>query len=692
MMRVLSVFVILLGFASSASAQEKPKALAKGLDGPTAVTVGPGGKIYVAVVNQLNDKEPRGAVMVIDKGKAMPFATGLSEPSHMVAYQNYLFVTGQKLANHGGKLISEKIIWRIDAKGKTEVFVPPTAFQSASGNFRGMTVDPESGTLFVTEGTHDAVAEGRVYRVSPKGKVEVVLDKKRFPGLRTPEAVAMDGASHVVFTNFTSNFFGTGDLYRLKLADGSVERIAGGFAAEALAWDHYGRLFGAVGDGFAVIPRPGITPAKYLQYKSQSGTPVNHLCVDQTDNHLLATDWNAGQLLSVPTNIPGWEVDETPLPLKPAIAFPDLQWAGWEPETKTGKPNPLRPIVLTHAGDGSNRIFVATEQGVVHSFPNDQKATKTNIFLDLTDRVSYRDDQNEEGFLGLAFHPKYKQNGEFFVFYTPKKTQGVNVLSRFRVSKDNPDKADPRSEEELMRFKKPFWNHDGGTLCFGPDGYLYLTHGDGGAANDPFDNGQNLNSYLGKIHRIDVDHKDAGRNYAIPKDNPFADRKDAKGEIWAYGLRNVWRMAFDRKTGKLWAGDVGQNLFEEIDIIEKGGNYGWNRREALHPFGPKGEGPSKKFIDPIWEYHHDIGKSIIGGGVYRGPRLPQLDGMYIYGDFVSNKIWALKYDEGKGRVVANRPIKDLGMPMFSFGEDEQGEMYMLCPATTGKGIFWFVKQ
>jgi glucose/arabinose dehydrogenase len=691
-MRVLSIVAILLGFAVSAPGQEKPKVLVKGLDGPTAVAVGPGGKIYVAVVEQFRDKDPHGAIMVIDNGKAVPFVTGLSGPRHMVAYQNQLIVAGQKLTTRGEEILAEKLIWRISAKGRTEVLAPASAFKSANGNFRGMTVDPESGTLYVTEGTYDAVAEGRIYRVSPKGKVDVVLDKKRFPGLRTPEAIVMDGASHVLFTNFTSNFFGTGDLYRLKLADGSVEKIAAGFAAKALAWDHFGRLFGAVGDKFGVIPRPGITPASYLKCKSEFGDPIDHLCVDSTDKQLFATNWNAGALLSIPINIPGWEVDESSLPLTPAVAFPDLKWTGWEPETKTGKANPLRPIVLTHAGDGSNRVFVATEQGVIHAFPNDQKATKTNIFLDLSDRVSYRDDQNEEGFLGLCFHPKYKQNGEFFVFYTPKRTKGVNVLSRFRVSKENPDKADPNSEEELMRFKKPFWNHDGGTVCFGPDGYLYVTHGDGGAANDPFDNGQNLNSLLGKIHRIDVDHKDPGKNYAVPKDNPFVGRKDAMPEIWSYGHRNVWRMAFDRKTGKLWAGDVGQNLFEEIDIIEKGGNYGWNRREGLHPFGPKGEGPSKKFIDPIWEYHHDVGKSITGGGIYRGPRLSELDGMYIYGDYVSNKIWALKYDEAKGRVVANRPIKDLGMPMFSFGEDEQGEMYMLCPATTGKGIFWFVKQ
>jgi glucose/arabinose dehydrogenase len=324
-------------------------------------------------------------------------------------------------------------------------------------------------------------------------------------------------------------------------------------------------------------------------------------------------------------------------------------------------------------------------------FPNDQKATKTKVFLDIHDRVSYRDDQNEEGFLGLAFHPKFKQNGEFFVFYTTKKAKLTNVVSCFKVRKDDPDRADPESEEEILRFSKPYWNHDGGTLCFGPDGYLYLTHGDGGAANDPHDNGQNLKSLLGKVHRIDVDRKEGDKAYAIPADNPFVGRADARPEIWAYGLRNIWRMAFDKKTGKLWAGDVGQNLYEEIDLIERGGNYGWNRREGLHPFGPKGSGPRKEFIDPIWEYHHDVGKCIIGGTVYRGTGVRELQGYYLYADYVSNKIWALRYDEAKGRVVENRPIKDRGRPIFSFGEDESGEVYLLTATIDGRGIFRLVK-
>jgi glucose/arabinose dehydrogenase len=168
-------------------------------------------------------------------------------------------------------------------------------------------------------------------------------------------------------------------------------------------------------------------------------------------------------------------------------------------------------------------------------------------------------------------------------------------------------------------------------------------------------------------------------------------RDDARPETWAYGLRNVWRMAFDRKTGRLWAADVGQNLYEEIDLIEKGGNYGWKLREGFHPFSPKGSGPRKDLIEPIWEYHHAIGLSITGGHVYRGKKLPELDGAYIYGDYVSGKIWALRYDEAKKRVVENRPIPDRNMPLPSFGEDEQGEVYYLTFTRSHRAIYKFVR-
>jgi glucose/arabinose dehydrogenase len=348
----------------------------------------------------------------------------------------------------------------------------------------------------------------------------------------------------------------------------------------------------------------------------------------------------------------------------------------------------LRPILLTHAGDGSNRTFIATQHGVVHLLP-DAKAAKTQVFLDIQNKVKYDDRTNEEGFLGLAFHPDFRKAGEFFVFYTDKGARLTNVVSRFRVRKDDPNRADPASEEELLRIPRPYWNHDGGTICFGPDGYLYIALGDGGSANDPHGNGQNVNSILGKVLRIDVNKKDAGKAYAIPPDNPFVGKADARPEVYALGLRNVWRMAFDRKTGKLWAGEVGQNLWEEIVIVEKGGNYGWNLRESFHPFGAKGTDVRKDLIEPIWEYHHDVGKSVTGGHVYRGSRVPELDGHYLYADYVSGKIWALKYDDATKRVVANRPIPGPGLAWMSFGEDERGESYVMTFTATGQGIYRF---
>jgi glucose/arabinose dehydrogenase len=390
------------------------------------------------------------------------------------------------------------------------------------------------------------------------------------------------------------------------------------------------------------------------------------------------------------------DVDLRPLNVKVVPAFPQLDWPDWIRGLDSGKPRDPRPLLIMGARDGTNRIFGGTEYGTVHVWPNDPKADKMETFLDIRERVQYNDAQNEEGFLGLAFHPRFKENGEFFVYYSIKPTKEqphVTVVSRFRVSKDDPNRADPNSEEVLLRIPQPYWNHKGGTIVFGPDGYLYVGLGDGGAFNDPHGNGQNLTTLLGKILRIDVDHKDPGLNYAIPKDNPFADRgAAARGEIWAYGIRNVWRIAFDRATGDLWAGDVGQDTWEEIDIIRRGGNYGWNLREGKHMFVPK-DNPNKKgspprpdLIEPIWDYHHNIGKSITGGNVYRGKKVPELSGAYLYGDYVTGQIWALSYDRGTKKVTANRSIQQKGQPLLSFGEDDEAETYFL---TQPGGIFKF---
>lgn len=384
------------------------------------------------------------------------------------------------------------------------------------------------------------------------------------------------------------------------------------------------------------------------------------------------------------------KIDTRPLKLKIELAFPKLKWTDWSAVDDSGKVKPLRPIVVTHAGDGSNRLFVATQRGVVHVLPNKRNAEKTQVFLDISKQVVYHPKRNEEGLLGMAFHPKYKTDGRVFIYYTSTSAPHTSVISSFRVSKDNPNKVDPKSEVEIMRIKQPFWNHNGGTIVFGPDGYLYVGLGDGGSAKDPYRNGQNLKTLLGSILRIDIDNKSNGKNYAIPKDNPFVTKAGARPEIYSYGWRNIWRMSFDRKTGKLWAADVGQDIWEEINIVKKGGNYGWNLREAAHPFGPRGVGPRSDLIDPIFEYHHKtVGKSITGGFVYRGKRIPQLVGKYLYADYVSGKIWALGYNAKAGRVVSNRLIPGNKMPVITFGDDEQGEVYFCIVSAQGKGIYRF---
>lgn len=388
------------------------------------------------------------------------------------------------------------------------------------------------------------------------------------------------------------------------------------------------------------------------------------------------------------------EINTTPLKLNVVDAFPKVKWTGWDFGADSGVVKAIRPIVLTHAGDGSGRLFVPTQQGVIHLLDRGANTAATTIFLDISTKVAYHDKTNEEGLLGLAFHPNFARNRQFFVYYTNTATKHQNVVARYRASESDPSKADPESEEIVLKLDKPFWNHDGGTIVFGPDGYLYIAVGDGGLANDPYQNGQNLRTLLGKILRIDVDRVGDNTPYSIPADNPFAGRSDARGEIWAYGLRNVWRMAFDRPTGNLWAGDVGQDLWEEIDLVVKGGNYGWNIREGRRPFVRKGGAPPatddkpSDMIDPIWEYHHDVGKSITGGLVYRGKRVPELVGSYLYADYVSGRLWALQYDEDSRQVVANREIPlPRPIPIMSFGEDDQGDAYFMTYSETPQCVY-----
>jgi glucose/arabinose dehydrogenase len=366
--------------------------------------------------------------------------------------------------------------------------------------------------------------------------------------------------------------------------------------------------------------------------------------------------------------------------LKTEVAFPNVKFT--------------RPVAFADPGDGSNLLFVNEQPGVIASFPNEKDTSDKVTFLDIRPQVNSRG--NEEGLLGLAFHPKYKENGQFFVYYSwMKGNDRYSVVSRFRVSKDNPRKADPSSEERVwVSAKDPFENHNGGCIVFGPDGYLYISLGDSGGGGDPLQTGQNPKDWFGSILRIDPDHPEAGKGYGIPRDNPRLrdpERfKEWAPEVYCIGLRNVWKFSFDRENGKLWAGEVGQNLWEMVHIIENGGNYGWSTKESFHDFDKRMKvHKSSPITPPIVEYPHalgmegkrtDTGLSITGGYVYRGKALPELVGAYVYGDYETGRIWGVRLgSDGKPAENAELIVvpKVGKLNIAAFGEDAQGEIYIL---------------
>lgn len=327
-----------------------------------------------------------------------------------------------------------------------------------------------------------------------------------------------------------------------------------------------------------------------------------------------------------------------------------------------------QPLGLFHAGDG--RLFIVEQGGTIRIWQNGALLEKP--FLDIQDRVT---SGGEKGLLGLAFHPKFSENRRFFVNYT-SPTGGLHtVISEFKVG-DLPNEADKNSERILLTIPQPFANHNGGDIVFGPDGFLYIGTGDGGSGNDPQGNGQSLSTPLGKMLRIDVDQKAGGKEYGIPADNPFIGRENVLPEIWAYGLRNPWRFSFDGTTGLLYAGDVGQSAREEVDVIRKGRNYGWNIMEGT--ICTPGVNPTcdkSPFEPPILDYPRSDGITVIGGYVYRGKAIPNLAGAYLYGDFGSGRVWALRYD-GKA-VTAQGLLLESGKSISSFGEDAQRELYLI---------------
>ena len=384
---------------------------------------------------------------------------------------------------------------------------------------------------------------------------------------------------------------------------------------------------------------------------TKESTPVSTLAVPSTE---------------VPATTPLTPTSPPP-PATPAAQLPPLEAVGLKLIPVASDFH--KPVFLTHAGDGTGRLFVVEqagrililEDGVINSTP----------FLDIVSVVG--SDANEQGLLSVAFHPDYANNGLFFVNYTNK--QGDTVIARYGQT-DSPDIANPDSAKILMTIGQPFSNHNGGQIAFGPDGYLYIGMGDGGAANDPQNRAQNLGDLLGKILRIDVDRADP---YGVPENNPFVGNAQARPEIWSYGWRNPWRFSFDLSTDDMYIADVGQNQYEEIHVEwagTPGQNYGWRLMEGFHCFTPSECDPaSLGVILPVAEYDHKFGCSVSGGYVYRGSQFPTMDGIYFYGDYCSGIIWGIRRESDGSWSEAQ--LLQSGQAISSFGQDRSGEVYLV---------------
>ncbi|HAW96192.1 MAG: glucose sorbosone dehydrogenase [Phycisphaerae bacterium] len=350
-----------------------------------------------------------------------------------------------------------------------------------------------------------------------------------------------------------------------------------------------------------------------------------------------------------------------------------------------------RPVQIVSRPDRDDVLYIVEQLGRIRTVDgSDLTSDASELALDIRDRVNAR--SNEEGLLSVAFHPDFAENNQVYCYYTAIKPRRA-VLSRFAMDEAR-EKILPQTEEVILEIDQPYWNHNGGTVVFGPDGMLYLSIGDGGAANDPHGYGQDLTTLLSKVIRIDV--SGSGKiPYAIPSDNPFVGVENVRPEIWAYGLRNIWRMSFDRENGDLWAGDVGQNKWEEIDLVVKGGNYGWNKREGAHPFGRQRRGSNpdadvdQNMIDPVAEYSHREGLSVTGGNVYRGSEYPQLEGVYLYADYAFGTVWGLRRD-GDEFIGPVEVLRKPGSLISSFGEANDGTIYAVSfeQSEQGPGAIW----
>ncbi|MEZ6141575.1 MAG: PQQ-dependent sugar dehydrogenase [Zavarzinella sp.] len=342
-----------------------------------------------------------------------------------------------------------------------------------------------------------------------------------------------------------------------------------------------------------------------------------------------------------------------------------------------------RPVFACSPPGDSSRLFILEQRGEIKilDLTASQPLLKATPFLTLSSLAT----GNEQGLLGLAFHPQYATNRTFFINYT--EPGGATIIARYTVKAATPDQADSSSAIVVMKVLQPFANHNGGWLGFGPDGFLYIGLGDGGAGNDPGNRAQNLGELLGKMLRIDIDGddfpEDTNKKYAIPSTNPFVNNSGSMKEIWAYGLRNPWRCSFDRTSGELYIADVGQDDWEEVNVQppgQGGQNYGWRLREGFHDTG-LGSASDVVLTDPVHEYDHGEGIAIIGGYVYRGTKVPDLVGKYLFADF-TGPIWMLSFADGKwavGENIQSTLFPDGNAPksITSFGEDANGELYLL---------------
>ncbi len=391
---------------------------------------------------------------------------------------------------------------------------------------------------------------------------------------------------------------------------------------------------------------------------------------------------------AVPTATPIAETEPAESVVAPTSApMPEAtQAAPFQPEAVNLTFTPIitgltQPIFVTHAGDGSDRLFVVERRGVIWVYAPGQ--AEPALFLDIRDRVT--DAGQEQGLLGLAFDPAFAESGAFWINYTAGR--GDTTLARFQVSADDPNRADVASEQVLLSIDQPAGNHNGGMLAFGPDGMLWMGTGDGGAANDRYGNGQNPATLLGKMLRLDVTSTPG--SYGIPADNPWIDQtwngQDVRDEVWAVGLRNPWRYSFDRLTGDLWIGDVGQNVYEEVGVVAAGTpgglNFGWPIMEGTHCFPDTADCDPTGLEMPVADYRHGgDGCSVTGGYVYRGQDFPVLNGAYLYSDYCSGNIWAIYADgetQGDNPTWVNTLLTKTQSNVSSFGEDEAGELYLV---------------